>query len=168
MKTISLKSLIAGLVLSFVSVAALASADPQQLTIRDIMTQQTQLRQQVIAGKGAFKDMSKAERDALVERQNRVLEMLGGRETIDDMAPDQRTVVFNDLEWIKAAVTKAEDDRMICEYTRISGSNRMKSVCMTAKQQRENQERARSTLNRGQMCGESSLACLGDERNGIR
>jgi hypothetical protein len=44
---------------------ALASADPQQLTIRDILTQQTQLRVQVVAGKGAFKDMSKAERAAL-------------------------------------------------------------------------------------------------------
>jgi hypothetical protein len=44
---------------------ALASADPQQLTIRGILTQQTQLRVQVVAGKGAFKDMSKAERAAL-------------------------------------------------------------------------------------------------------
>jgi hypothetical protein len=165
MNAVSLKSLIVGFALSFACAAAFASTDPQQLTIRDIVTQQTQLRAQVTAGKGAFKDMSKAERAALVERQDRVIQMLGGSETLDDMAPDQRTIVFNDLEWIKAAVTKAEDDRMVCEYTRAVGSNRMKSVCMTAKQQRDLQERTRSSLNRGQMCGESALGCNGDVRN---
>jgi DNA gyrase/topoisomerase IV subunit A len=137
---------------------ALASADPQQLTIRDILTQQTQLRAQVVAGKGAFKDMSKAERAALVERQDRVLQMLGGLQTLEDMAPDQRTVVFNDLEWIKAAVTKAEDDRMVCEYTRTVGSNRMQSVCMTAKQQRENRDGSQDSLRRTFKCD----SCRGD------
>ncbi len=165
MKAVSVKSFLAGLALSLVCAAAFASADPQQLTIRDIVTQQTQLRAQVVAGKGAFKDMEQRDRAALIERQDRVLAMLGGAQTLDVMPPDQRTVVFNDLEWIKAAVTKAEDERMICEYTRIAGSNRMKSVCMTAKQQREHQQRARASLNRGQMCGESSIGCLGDEAN---
>ncbi len=140
------------------SMLALASADPQQLTIRDILTQQTQLRAQVVAGKGAFKDMSKAERAALVERQDRVLQMLGGLQTLDEMAPDQRTIVFNDLEWIKAAVTKAEDDRMICEYTRIAGSNRMQSVCMTAKQRREHREGSEDSLRRTFKCD----TCRGD------
>ena len=141
---------------------ALASADPQQLTIRDILTQQTQLRAQVVAGKGAFKDMSKAERAALVERQDRVLQMLGGLETLETMAPDQRTIVFNDLEWIKAAVTQAEDDRMVCEYTKIAGSNRMQSVCMTAKEQREHREGARRLHDNGQMCNVSAEACIGN------
>lgn len=141
---------------------ALASADPQQLTIRDILTQQTQLRAQVVAGKGAFKDMSKTERAALVERQDRVLQMLGGLETLETMAPDQRTIVFNDLEWIKAVVAKAEDDRMVCEYTKIAGSNRMQSVCMTAKEQREHREGARRLHDNGQMCNVSAEACIGN------
>ena len=147
------------------SAVALASADPQQLTIRDILTQQTQLRAQVVAGKGAFKDMATAERRALVERQDRVLAMLGSVETLEQMRPDQRTEVFNDLEWIKAAITQAEDDRMVCEYTRIAGSNRMKSVCMTARQQREHREQARATLGREGMCNQSALICTGEERN---
>jgi uncharacterized protein (DUF2141 family) len=145
------------------SATALAATDPQQLTIRDILTQQTQLRAQVVAGKGAFKGMSKAERSALVERQDRVLQMLGGLQTLEDMAPDQRTVVFNDLEWIKAAVTQAEDDRMVCEYTKIAGSNRMQSVCMTAKEQREHREGARRLHDNGQMCNISREACIDGE-----
>jgi hypothetical protein len=144
------------------SLAVMASADPQQLTIRDIVTQQTQLRAQVAAAKGAFKDMEKRDRVALMERQDRVIAMLGGSETLDDMAPDQRTVVFNDLEWIKAAVTKAEDDRMVCEYTRAVGSNRMRSVCMTAKQQREHREGAADSLKRPVMCNQSREVCIGE------
>jgi hypothetical protein len=140
------------------SLAVMASADPQQLTIRDIVTQQTQLRAQVAAAKGAFKDMEKRDRVALMERQDRVIAMLGGNQSFEEIPPDQRTEVFNDLEWIKAAVTKAEDERMVCEYTRAVGSNRMTSVCMTAKQQSENRDGAQESLRRTYKCD----TCRGD------
>jgi hypothetical protein len=154
----SLKLIALSAALAMSSMVVMAAADPQQLTIRDIVTQQTQLRSQVTAGKGAFKDMSKAERQALAERQDRVLQMLGGSQTLDEMPPDQRTLVFNDLEWIKAAVTKAEDERLICEYTRTVGSNRMTSVCMTAKEQREYREGSQKSLRTPFKCDE----CRGD------
>ena len=89
----SLKLIALSAALAMSSMVVMAAADPQQLTIRDIVTQQTQLRSQVTAGKGAFKDMSKAERKALAERQDRVLQMLGGNQTLDEMPPDQRTGV---------------------------------------------------------------------------
>jgi len=146
------KSLLTFAALCVVSLAVFASTDPQQLTIRDIVTQQTQLRSQVEAGKGAFRDLSKRERVVLIERQDRVLAALGGLQTMDEIPPDQRTEIFNDLEWIKAAVTKAEDDRMVCEYTRSVGSNRMQSVCMTAKQQRDLRESSRQSLERAYKC----------------
>lgn len=138
--------------LGMTSGAVTAATDPQPPNIRDIVTQQTQLREQVKAGKGAFKDMSKAERKALAERQDRVLQMLGENQTLDEMPPDKRVAVFNDLEWIKAAVTKAEDERKICEYTRTVGSNRVVSVCTTAKEQRENRDGAQQSLRTGYKC----------------
>lgn len=153
-----LKVLALSCALGATSLVVLASADPQQLTIRDIVTQQTQLRAQVAAGKGAFKDMNKSERQALIERQDRVLSMLGGAQTLDEMPPDQRAQVFNELEWIKAAVSQAEDDRMVCEYTRAVGSNRLQSVCMTAKKQRELRAATQESLRRGGKCD----SCAGD------
>jgi hypothetical protein len=156
--TSSLKLLALGVVLFGTSLIVLASADPVQLTIRDIVTQQTQLRAQVMAGKGAFKDMNKSEREALAERQGRILQMLGGVQTFEELPPDQRTVVFNDLEWVKAAVSQAEDDRMVCEYTRAVGSNRLQSVCMTAKKQRELRAATQDTLRRSYKCD----TCKGD------
>ena len=150
--TSSLKLLAITCVLFGTSLVVLASADPNQLTIRDIVTQQTQLRAQVVAGKGAFKDMGKAERQQLVERQDRILQTLGGVQTFEELPPDQRTVVFNDLEWVKAAVSQAEDDRMVCEYTRVVGSNRLQSVCMTAKAQREYRQNTQEQLRRTFKC----------------
>ena len=74
MKYVStLKHVALAALLGMISLAATAAPNPQQLTIRDIVTQQTELREQVKAGKGGFKDMSKAERKALAERQDRVL-----------------------------------------------------------------------------------------------
>lgn len=148
----SLKLIVLSAALVMTSMVVMAAANPQQLTIRDIVTQQTQLRAQVTAGKGAFKDLSKTERQALIERQDRVLEMLGGAQTLEEMPPDQRTVVFNELEWIKAAVTKAENERMVCEYTRVVGSNRPTSVCMTAKAQRVYREGAQQSLRIQKKC----------------
>jgi hypothetical protein len=55
-----------------------------------------------------------------------------------------------------------------CEYTKIAGSNRMKSVCMTAREQREQRDKARRLLDNGQACGESTLGCLGDVPNTSR
>lgn len=158
MKVIPMKTFLLSAVLLSASALALAAADPQQLIVSDILTQQTQLRSQVVAGKGAFKDMSKADRQVLTQRQDRVLQLLGGLQNFDELAPDQRVVVFNDLEWIKAAVTKAEDERMICENTRTVGSHRVKSVCMTAKEQREFREGSQQSLRSPFKCDD----CKGD------
>lgn len=158
MKAVSMKRFVLSAVLMSASAVVLAAANPQEITIRDIVTQQTQLRAQVTAGKGPFKDLSSAERKTLVERQDRVLQQLGGMQTFEQLPPHQRTGIFNDLEWIKAAVTKAEDERMICEYTRAVGSNRMTSVCMTAKEQREYREGSQQSMRTKYKCD----TCKGD------
>ncbi len=138
--------------------AAFASADPQSVTLHDILTQQTQLRAQLTSGKGAFKGLSKSERNQLLEKQGELMSLLQGVNTLDELRPDQRTAVFNNLEWIKAAVTKAEDERMVCEYVRTVGSNVPKSVCMTAREQREHRDNARKSLEQATICVE---ACAG-------
>lgn len=47
---------------------------------------------------------------------------------------------------------------MVCEYTKIAGSNRMQSVCMTAKEQRENRDGSQDSLCRTYKCD----TCKGD------
>lgn len=152
MKSRHLRVLVLSLALISASAVAWASVDPQTLTIRDIVKQQTALRAQVAAGKGPFKDMEKRDREEMIAHQDRVLQMIGDRQTIDDMPADQRTELFNELQWIDATVAKAQDERMVCEYTRSVGSNRMQSVCMTAAQRQKLRDRAQSELQRPKNC----------------
>lgn len=148
----SLKLIALSATLIMAGMAVMASDDPQQLTLRDIVTQQYQLRQQVVAGKGVFKDMSEAQRKALAERQGRVLQMLEGSQTLDGMPPDQRVVVFNDLEWIRGVVAKAEDERMVCEYVYLTGSHIPRSVCMSARERAQLADDTRAGLRKTYKC----------------
>jgi hypothetical protein len=145
---------------------AVASVDPQTLTIRDIVTQQTQLRTEVASARGPFKDLSDRQRADLMVKQDEVLGLLQGVDTLDALRPEQRVVVFNNLEWIKSVVAKAEDERMVCEYTKTVGSHMARSVCLSAREWERVRSRAQDTLNRSGKCGASAVACTGDEKPG--
>ena len=156
-----LRSLALVSALLFASSAAMADAT-REPTLQDIVSQQRTLRTQVVGGKGAFKDMERRDRDELAKRQQRVIDMLAGVNSLDELRAEQRTDVFNELEWIKAVIVKAEDDRMVCEYSNSVGSHRPTSKCMTARQQREYRERSQDQVRRGATCNSSSGTCTGD------
>jgi hypothetical protein len=158
-----LKTFVFGLILSATGAAVLASPDPPP-GVQEIVAQQSRLRDEAINGVGAFKDMPATERHALIQRQDRVLTILDGVANLDEMRPDERTAVLNDLEWIKATIGKLEDERIVCEYTRIAGSNRMKSVCMTAREQRELRENARESLLVRGKCSDPRGTCTNSGR----
>ena len=139
--------------------AAPAESATAQPTRDEILAQQRKLRADVIAAKGAFKDLSQAERDNLVVVQDRVIALLEANGSINDLNADQRLALFNDLEHVIAAVKNAEDNRKVCERTRSVGSNRYQVVCMTALEYQRYQDRTRNSLRRGQMCNTSAAAC---------
>ena len=106
-----------------------------------------------MAGKrGAFKDMSEGDRERLLKQQTRLLALLEGRNSIDELRPEERVEVFNVLQEVNAAVTKAEDERKICERTRLTGSHRYEVVCMTAKEYREHKDNAQKSLRTPVKC----------------
>ncbi|MCC7248726.1 MAG: hypothetical protein IT473_08885 [Lysobacter sp.] len=132
---------------SFASMAAdPPAAEPPQPTLQQIVEQQTQLRTQVAAKRGAFKDMHDGDRDRLLKQQDRLLQMLDGHQNLDELRVEQRVEVFNHLQSVNAAVTQAEDDREVCERTRLAGSHRFTSVCMSAREYREHKENARRSV----------------------
>lgn len=132
---------------SFASMAADASPSaPPQPTLQQIVEQQTQLRAQVAAKRGAFKDMHDGDRERLLKRQDSLLQMLDGHRSIDELRVEQRVEVFNHLQSVNAAVTQAEEERQICERTRLAGSHRFTTVCMTGREYREHKENARKSV----------------------
>jgi hypothetical protein len=127
-------------------IAWASTESPIPPAVRDIVVQQSHLRAMVVAGRGPFKDLNTSDRNALVKTQTRVLELLDGRDSIDELRVDEKVELFNHLQLVKAAVTKAEDSRQICERTRIVGSNRFRLLCMNAGEYRDHKRNGKNSL----------------------
>lgn len=128
------------------SVAKASTEKPIPPAVRDIVVQQSHLRAMVVAGRGPFKDLTANDRDALIKTQTRVLEMLDGHGSIDELLVDEKIELFNHLESVKAAVNKATDDRQVCERTKVIGSNRYRLLCMNVSDYREYKQQAQKAL----------------------
>jgi hypothetical protein len=114
----------------------------QPLELGAIVSQQAQIREQVLAGEGRYKDMSQKTRDELLEKQAALLKMIGGRGDPADLSQEQRLQALNTLEWIEAAVNSEEDQRMVCARERRTGSMRITKVCKTQRQIDEDRDPA--------------------------
>ena len=150
-----LSKFFAAMALSLALCGAAMAQDGAEITeSRDaIVAQQTQLRAQVVAKQGGFKDLSQGERDELTAVQDRVLALLKPVKSIEELNADQRLTLFNDLQRVAAMAKNAEDNRKVCERTRAVGSNRYTVVCMTALEYERNKARAQDQMNRAQVCG---------------
>lgn len=155
-----LSKYVAALALSLALAGAAMAQDGVEITdSRDaIVAQQTQLRAQVVAKQGGFKDLSQREREDMMVVQDRVLALLQPVKTIEELDADQRLALFNDLQRVAAMAKHAEDNRKVCERTRATGSNRYQVVCMTALEYERNKARAQEQMNRAQMCARPPCA----------
>ena len=128
---------------------SLAAADTmarQPLQVGAVVAQQMQIRDDVMAQKGRYKDMSADKRVELLSKQAALLTMLEGKKTAADLTAEQQMQAFNTLEWIEAAVNNADDERMVCRREKTLGSTRTTRVCRTVAQEREAKDRAREEM----------------------
>jgi hypothetical protein len=148
--------------IAFVGEAPSSSASPSDAkpapSIPEIVAQQTALRAQVQGRRGAFKNMHEGDRLRLLARQDRLLELLRGKESLDGLRAEERVEVFNALQEVEAAATKAEEERTICERTRLTGSHRFSVVCMSGREYREHKENARKGLRTVMKCEEGCVS----------
>jgi hypothetical protein len=129
------------------SAGAFASTPPASpLRIDDIVAQQTQIRDEALAGTGRYKDMPKATKDELLAKQAALLKMLDGKHDTGELSAAQRVEAFNTLEWIEAAINKDPDERMVCRRERRTGSLHVSTVCKTQRQIKDANERARRQM----------------------
>jgi hypothetical protein len=143
--------------------ASTSTVEAPQPTVRQIVDQQTNLRSQVLSKKAAFRDLTDIERDELIKKQNRILELLDSRDDVQQLRAEEQVELFNHLEWVSATLRKAEEDRQVCERSRTVGSNRFQTVCMTARQYREHKERARQSMRTAVKCqGAKTAGCINE------
>jgi hypothetical protein len=137
------------LALALVAPATYASVDSRVLMLDDIRNQQQQIRYGVQNHDGPYRDLSAAERDELLNKQAQLLRLIEGKHSTSELNEQQKTEVFNTLEWIEGAVNKAENERMVCERRPVLGSTRKERICKTAAQWSEERDAARNQMDRG-------------------
>jgi hypothetical protein len=133
--------------------SAFANDIHKNLDAQAILAQQQQIRADVEKRDGRFKDMDAKKREELFVRQGKVASLLAGKKATTELSEQDQIVVFNELEAIEGILNQAEDDRMICQRTKPVGSNRPKTVCMTAAERRAQREAAEKDMStRNQAC----------------
>lgn len=142
------------LAIAFAVPTASATVDSKVMQIKDIKTQQAEIRAGVEAGTGPYKNLSTDTRNQLLTRQAQMLSILDGKQSTDQLSEDQKTEVFNTLEWIEATVNHAEDERIVCERRQILGSTRKERVCKTVAQLRQEREAAREQMDQRGGCSD--------------
>ena len=128
------------LVAALLSTAAMAyQPEDKQPNIADILENQATIRSEAEARVGVFKSMSERQRNDLVTKSANVTNKLEGKQW-KDLTDAEQVEVFNTLELINAAVTKAEDERLVCEQKKRPGSNMIMKSCKTVAQLRQQRE----------------------------
>lgn len=103
---------------------------------RAILAQQKQIRDEVVARDGRYRDLGASRRRELLGHQDIVVELLAGTATITELPEADRILVFNALEAIQGIINRAEDDSLICERSKPVGSHFPRLMCVTAKEKR--------------------------------
>ena len=142
------------LAFAFAVPSASATVDSKVMQIKDIQTQQAEIRAGVEARSGRYKDLSSDTRNQLLTKQAQMLSILDGKQSTDQLSEDQKTEVFNTLEWIEATVNNSDDERMVCERRQILGSTRKERVCKTVAQMRQEREAAREQMDQRGGCSD--------------
>jgi hypothetical protein len=143
MKGVRLFFLCAALSLSFSATAA-----NEGLALQLVRDQQAEIRAGVIAKTGPYAKLDDSKRHELLDRQTRMLALIEGKQNASELTERDRTEVFNTLEWIEGTVNNTGDERLVCERTRKTGTNRLVRTCKTERQWREYREYTRRELER--------------------
>lgn len=127
------------------------AASNQSLDLGKVVEQQQQIRKDLNASSGKYRGMSSTQQAELVRRQDNLFQMFEGKQTSADLTTGEQMEAFNDLEWIEAALNKAEaNEQMVCTRERTVGSNRVKRVCRTRQQMEFEREQARNSMDEAQ------------------
>lgn len=133
--------------------AALADGARVALLEGDFVAQKAAITDQLKDGK-TFNEITSENRREVLNALDRMEAILAGKNSVDDLNPQQRTELFNHQEVVNVLLTNAErDSRVLCDRRQTLGSHMRKTQCESVAERRARHEAARNLLertNRGQ------------------
>jgi hypothetical protein len=147
----SMRILLSTAILAATLFASSASAEDAGATASSpdqIRTAQGDLRKLVESTSGKYSYFTDEDRKDILSRQDQALALIEGKTAIAELSPEERTALDKALADVRAAVARAEDNRLICERIKPVGSNRPENKCMTVGQRRKLREQAQGQMSR--------------------
>lgn len=116
------------------------------LDLGAVRTQQTEIRDGLIARSGRYASMSPETRTSILSKQATLFKLLEDKQTADELSENQRLEVFNTLEWIEATINGEDGEHLICRREKVIGTTRFTRVCRTAADEERMKEEARRRM----------------------
>ena len=148
MKTQILKAGLFALAAVAFSTAAQAGSGNSN-RVSDIVSQQAQIRESVKAEKDGWDNIPAAKREELLGKQDQLMLLIDGKQTLDELAPADRETARQTLAWIDALATKADGERQICRRERATGTHRTTTVCRSVADMKRQREQAQDAWRQG-------------------
>lgn len=132
-----------------VSAAAQAGSGSSN-RVADIVSHQQQIRASVKAERNGWDNIAADKRQELLGKQDQLMQLIDGKQTLDELAPADHATAVQTIEWIDALAAKADDERQVCTRERATGSNRVTTVCRSAGAMKRQREQSIDALRTGQ------------------
>ena len=125
-------------------------AGPQTpLDLQVVAAQQQQIRADILASGGNYRGLSAVKQEEVMDHSNRLLRLIDGKRSSEELTEAERMQAFNSLELIEATLNH-DNDRAVCRYEKTIGSNRKTRVCRSVAEMDAERERNRDNLQRDQ------------------
>jgi len=119
------------------------TAIPKQYAAEEFDTIANQIRIQMEPG-GRYAYVPKIDRPKVEDELKAMAALLEGVDVIEELKHEDRIRLFNSQERVNALLLQHDGERQVCEKTRVTGSHRPRTVCMTFAER----EAARDTSKR--------------------
>lgn len=134
------------LVLGVALVGAAQAANEAQASPAEFIAYLDEVRGELKEGKP--KPLSRREQGLFDRADRDIRGILAGVESVDELDQDQSAALFNAQEQIKAILTGAEDEQVICRNESRIGSHFRERRCVSVATRREQQDAAQELLRR--------------------
>ena len=136
---------IKGLLLAAALSIPLLAMASEAFDVQEVIVKQERLRRAVDSGAAGFSEVPSAKKQEVLQRQDELLALIRGR-SYAELSEAERTQANEQITWLDRTATQVADERLVCERTKVAGTNRVTRVCMTARRKREALEEAQKSM----------------------
>ncbi len=140
-------------VFAFVWAGSAAATAEKPVGLQVILEQQRSLAADLDAGK--TRDLKAPQVEEIRKAQRELFKVTEGKTDLDALRPDEKVVVMNEVEKIKAIMAgtrAADEDKKICRRERTIGSQLVQTICTTKAEMEKRREMNREQAEKGRIC----------------